>query len=183
MAGLGGWGEGVSIGEWIEQMWTSGSALALAATGAGVLTFIAILILARAQKRRHHRLRYSPKVVAYAAPNPRFHGFVDLVVENIGSGAAYDVKLPHGTPVMPGGSRQAWDMAEFIQEGIPSLNVGERRTYSLGHADDLLSYLEAKPGNIVVSFRPARGEPGVLSTTAHLDAQTLRALWPSQLLH
>ncbi|MGV6953866.1 hypothetical protein [Pseudomonas chlororaphis] len=104
-----------------------------------------------------------PTVIVYAQPDLQRQSIVNLIVENIGKGAAHEVSFKSSRPLpekafsIPVPERTPDQMQSGpIVTGVPFLAPGQRLSISWGQYGGLYKYLGEDPIHIDTSYYRAR---------------------------
>jgi hypothetical protein len=137
--------------------WTAVAALAAAATASvtAIYTYLTLKLL---------RAQDEPKVIIYVRQDPDSPFFLQLVIENIGRGIAFDVKFKtsHQLPKFASGlninTTQNFDamLDGPIIDGIPSFEPGGIRVILWGQYGGLTKALGGIPVSVEISYRHGR---------------------------
>lgn len=98
-----------------------------------------------------------PQIVVYYQPSERQQSIIDLVIENIGSGNAFDIKFSKPIPIGWYGIEAPVGRGGYIPKtGIPSLAPGQRLVFHGGQFGGLAKELgpEGVSLNIMYKFNP-----------------------------
>jgi hypothetical protein len=152
-----------------------------------IVVFVYTLLTARMTRaaERSVEAQYVPSVIVYAQPVESSRTLFELVIENIGRGAAYDVKFQMSRPLpwrawgistekapMPGPMTQGPLIA-----GIPALGPGSKRTLLWGQWGGLKKSLGDKPVQVTATFQGAdRKECGPTFNPIEIDSHDGLAL-------
>lgn len=83
-----------------------------------------------------------PQVVAYYQPSERQQSIIELVIENIGTGNAYDISFSKAIPIGWYGIESTSERGNYIPtSGIPSLAPGQRLVFHGGQYGGLTKEL------------------------------------------
>ena len=94
-----------------------------------------------------------PNIAIYPVVRRRIYPHVDLYVQNIGPGTAYDVKFPSDLSFKLG-SNPPLEEALFLRHGIGYLLPGQRREYNLNDSPPLdFNDLTPRELKIVVTYK------------------------------
>ncbi|MHB0777576.1 hypothetical protein [Halomonas sp. WWR20] len=100
-----------------------------------------------------------PQLLAYYQPNPDVPSIIDLVVENIGGGSAFDVTFSEPLPINCFGiEKPDGDGALVTKSGLPSVSAGQRYVFNGGQYAGLESKIGVGlPVKVSYKFRSPVG--------------------------
>ena len=100
----------------------------------------------------------TPEIIIYPVVSSKLVACVDLYVQNIGPGTAYDVKFPSDLSFSLG-SNPPLEEALFLQHGIGCLLPGESRHYNLNNSPRIdLNDIVPIELKIVTTYNDSRGK-------------------------
>lgn len=136
---------------------------ALQALFAGIVTLatVAYVLLTRElalETRAMRRAGSEPRIAIYPEPSPRAGTVLDLVIENIGAGSAYDVRfeLPETWVINPQSGRTLNDY-HLMRRGIGYLAPRQRITFMVAIGPELAKQV-ARSFPVVTRYRSLAGE-------------------------
>lgn len=95
-----------------------------------------------------------PQLVAYYQPSKRTQSIIELVIENVGTGNAYDIKFSKPIPISWFGIETPSGDGRYIPtSGIPSLAPGQRLVFFGGQYRGLLKVLGDAGMPLEISYR------------------------------
>lgn len=104
-----------------------------------LITLLAVLIAFLALLRQSR-----PQVLIHYRPNPGVPSIIDLVIENIGTGTARDVRFSHPLPARCYGIEKPNGKGEpVLSEGVPALAPGQALIFDGGQFAGLKEQLGA----------------------------------------
>ena len=94
-----------------------------------------------------------PQVVVYYQPSKRQQSIIELVIENVGTGNAFDIKFSKPIPISWFGIESPSGHGSYIpKSGIPSLAPGQRLVFFGGQFAGLAKELEKSGGRLDISY-------------------------------
>lgn len=94
-----------------------------------------------------------PQVVAYYQPSKRQQSIIELVIENVGTGNAFDIKFSKPIPISWFGIEVPSGSGSYIPaSGIPSLAPGQRLVFFGGQFAGLSTELGKSGGRLDISY-------------------------------
>lgn len=95
-----------------------------------------------------------PQVVVYYQPSERQQSIIELVIENIGTGNAFDIKFSKPIPIRWFGIKSPSGDGSYIPEsGIPSLAPRQRLVFLGGQFAGLSKELQKNGGRLDISYK------------------------------
>ena len=93
-----------------------------------LVTLLAVLVAYLALLRQSR-----PHIVIHYRPNPNISSFIDLVIENLGSGMARNISFSKPLPVKCYGiEKPNGECAEALKNGLPALVAGQQYVFDGG---------------------------------------------------
>ncbi|OWG18814.1 hypothetical protein KDK82_2294 [Delftia sp. K82] len=94
-----------------------------------------------------------PQIVVYYEPSSRQQSIINLVIENVGTGSAFDISFSSPIPVGFFGIEASNGSGKYIPaSGIPSLAPGQRLVFCGGQYAGLLKELGEKGLRLDISY-------------------------------
>lgn len=95
-----------------------------------------------------------PQVVAYYQPSKRQQSIIELAIENVGTGNAFEIKFSKPIPISWFGIEAPSGNGKYIPtSGIPSLAPGQRLVFFGGQFAGLLKELEDDGMRLEISYK------------------------------
>lgn len=108
-----------------------------------------------------------PQLVAYYQPSPRRQSIIELVIENVGTGNAFDITFSKPIPIGWFGIETPSGSGKYIPtSGIPTLAPGQRLVFFGGQYGGLLKELGEKGMQLDISYK---FNPPLWCTTSATD--------------
>lgn len=94
-----------------------------------------------------------PQLIVYYQPSARQQSFIELVIENVGTGNAFDVKFSKPIPISWFGIESSSGVGSYVPtSGIPSLAPKQRLVFIGGQYSGLAQELEKSGGKVKISY-------------------------------
>lgn len=94
-----------------------------------------------------------PQLIAYYQPSARQQSFIELVIENVGTGNAFDIKFSKPIPISWFGIEAPSGVGGYVpSSGIPSLAPKQRLIFIGGQYSGLEQELQKNVGKLKISY-------------------------------
>lgn len=105
-----------------------------------LVTLLAVLVAYLALMRQSR-----PHIVVHYRPNPNIPSFIDLVVENLGSGMARNISFSKPLPAQCYGiEKPTGNCTEVLKNGLPALAAGQQYVFDGGQYGGLKDRIGAE---------------------------------------
>jgi hypothetical protein len=149
--------------EWWEVVTALGGGLAGIAALLTFLVAFRALKYARAQVGEAQKLRKeqaAPYVVVDLEFSPAWMNLLNLVIKNIGTTVAYDIRLAFDPPLRTAETNRQHKLSEsmLLREGIPMMPPGKRFAAFFDSAHEIHQKGYPKTYSVTVTYRDSQGE-------------------------